>query len=133
MREIIGTVDRLEVEADGSLFIIDFKTGNTAISKEDAKKNLQLASYQLGVAEGGFADGTKSSGAELVYLGTSSTGATLRQQYAIDLEETKSTIETIGVSMGAATFFAVVNKRCKDCIVRKSCPVQSDGRAVIES
>ena len=130
---IIGTVDRLEVEADGSLFIIDFKTGNTAISKEDAKKNLQLASYQLGVAEGGFADGTKSSGAELVYLGTSSTGATLRQQYAIDLEETKSTIETIGVSMGAATFFAVVNKRCKDCIVRKSCPVQSDGRAVIES
>jgi superfamily I DNA/RNA helicase/CRISPR/Cas system-associated exonuclease Cas4 (RecB family) len=130
---IIGTVDRLEVEADGSLFIIDFKTGNTAISKEDAKKNLQLASYQLGVAEGGFADGTKSSGAELVYLGTSSAGASIRQQYAIDLEETKATIETIGEGMGAATFFATVNKRCKGCPVRKSCPVQSDGRAVIES
>jgi RecB family exonuclease len=98
---IIGTVDRLEVEADGSLFIIDFKTGNTAISKEDAKKNLQLASYQLGVHE-------------------------------IDLEETKQTIETIGEGMGAATFFATVNKRCKGCPVRKSCPVQSDGRAVIE-
>jgi RecB family exonuclease len=129
---IIGTVDRLEVEADGSLFIIDFKTGNTAISKEDAKKNLQLASYQLGVSEGGFADGTKSAGAELVYLGTSSTGASIRQQYAIDLEETKATIETIGEGMGAATFFATVNKRCKGCPVRKSCPVQSDGRAVIE-
>jgi RecB family exonuclease len=134
---IMGTVDRLEVAADGSLFIIDFKTGNTAISKDDAKKNLQLASYQLGVAEGGFtgsgfAKDTKSSGAELVYLGTSSTGATLRQQYAIDLEEIKSTIETIGVGMGAATFFATVNKRCKDCPVRKSCPIQSDGRAVIE-
>jgi superfamily I DNA/RNA helicase/RecB family exonuclease len=129
---IIGTVDRLEVEADGSLFIIDFKTGNTAISKDDAKKNLQLASYQLGVAEGGFADGTKSSGAELVYLGTSSAGASIRQQYAIDLEETKATIETIGEGMGAATFFATVNKRCKGCPVRKSCPVQSDGRAVIE-
>jgi RecB family exonuclease len=129
---IIGTVDRLEVEADGSLFIIDFKTGNTAISKDDAKKNLQLASYQLGVAEGGFTDGTKSSGAELVYLGTSSAGATIRQQYAIDLEETKATIETIGEGMGAATFFATVNKRCKGCPVRKSCPVQSDGRAVIE-
>jgi superfamily I DNA/RNA helicase/CRISPR/Cas system-associated exonuclease Cas4 (RecB family) len=129
---IIGTVDRLEVEADGSLFIIDFKTGNTAISKEDAKKNLQLASYQLGVHEGGFTDGTKSSGAELVYLGTSSAGASIRQQYAIDLEETKATIETIGEGMGAATFFATVNKRCKGCPVRKSCPVQSDGRAVIE-
>jgi len=91
---IIGTVDRLEVEADGSLFIIDFKTGNTAISKEEAKKNLQLASYQLGVAEGGFADGTKSSGAELVYLGTDTAGAAIRPQYAIDLEATKETIET---------------------------------------
>ena len=130
---IIGTVDRLEVEADGSLFIIDFKTGNTAISKEDAKKNLQLASYQLGVAEGGFAEGTKSAGAELVYLGTNSAGASIRQQYAIDIEETKATIETIGEGMGAATFFATVNKRCKGCPVRKSCPVQSDGRAVNES
>jgi len=130
---IIGTVDRLEVEADGSLFIIDFKTGNTAISKEDAKKNLQLASYQLGVAEGGFTDGTKSAGAELVYLGTGSAGASIRQQYAIDIEETKATIETIGEGMGAATFFATVNKRCKGCPVRKSCPVQSDGRAVNES
>jgi len=129
---IIGTVDRLEVEADGSLFIIDFKTGGSAISKEEAKKNLQLASYQLGVAEGGFADGTKSSGAELVYLGTDTAGAAIRPQYAINLEETKATIETIGEGMGAATFFATVNKRCKGCPVRKSCPVQSDGRAVIE-
>ena len=130
---IIGTVDRLEVGADGSLFIIDFKTGNTAISKEDAKENLQLASYQLGVAEGGFTDGTKSAGAELVYLGTGSAGASIRQQYKIDLAETKATIETIGAGMGAATFFATINKRCKGCSVRKSCPVQSDGRAVNES
>ena len=129
---IIGTVDRLEVEADGSLFIIDFKTGNTAISKEDAKKNLQLASYQLGVAEGGFKDGAKSAGAELVYLGTSNAGASIRQQHVIDLAETRARIETIGEGMGAATFFATINKRCKGCPVRKSCPVQSDGRAVIE-
>jgi len=129
---IIGTVDRLEVEADGSLFIIDFKTGNTVISKEDAKTNLQLASYQLGVAEGGFSEGDKTSGAELVYLGSSSAGASIRQQFAIDLEETKATIEKIGEGMGAATFFATVNKRCKGCPVRTSCPVQSEGRAVNE-
>jgi RecB family exonuclease len=129
---IIGTVDRLEVEADGSLFIIDFKTGNTAISKEEAKNNLQLASYQLGIAEGGFSDGTKSAGAELVYLGTSTAGATIREQRSINLEEIKEKIENIGEGMSAATFFATVNKRCKGCSVRKSCPVQSDGRAVNE-
>jgi superfamily I DNA/RNA helicase/CRISPR/Cas system-associated exonuclease Cas4 (RecB family) len=129
---IIGTVDRLEVEADGSLFIIDFKTGNTAISKEEAKNNLQLASYQLGIAEGGFSDGAKSAGAELVYLGTNTAGATIREQRSINLEEIKEKIENIGEGMGAATFFATVNKRCKGCSVRKSCPVQNDGRAVNE-
>ena len=129
---IIGTVDRLEVEADGSLFIIDFKTGNTAITKEDAKKNLQLASYQLGIAEGGFSDGVKSAGAELVYLGTESATAAIRDQRSINLEEVKEKIESIGEGMAAATFFATVNKRCKGCSVRKSCPVQSDGRAVNE-
>jgi len=129
---IKGSVDRLEVEADGSLFIIDFKTGNTAISKDEAKKNLQLASYQLGIAEGGFTEGTTSAGAELVYLGTGTAGVTIRQQYTIDLVETKETIEKIGEGMAAAIFFATVNKRCKGCPVRKSCPVQSDGRSVIE-
>ena len=129
---IIGTVDRLEVEADGSLFIIDFKTSSAAISKADAAENLQLASYQLGVTEGGFGDSNRSAGAELVYLGASGANASIRQQFAIDLVATKATIEEIGEGMGAATFFATINKRCNGCPVRTSCPVQSDGRAVIE-
>jgi ATP-dependent exoDNAse (exonuclease V) beta subunit len=129
---IKGSVDRLEVEADGSLFIIDFKTGGTAISIKDAKENLQLASYQVGIAQGGFTQGTTSAGAELVYLGTTSAGATLRPQHVIDVEATKEKLNEIAEGMGAAHFFATVNKRCKGCPVRKSCPVQSDGRTVIE-
>ncbi len=130
---IKGSVDRLEAEADGSLFIIDFKTGGTAISLKDAKENLQLASYQVGIAQGGFTQGTTSAGAELVYLGTTSAGATLRPQHVIDVEATKEKLNEIAEGMGAAHFFATVNKRCKGCPVRKSCPVQSDGRTVIES
>ena len=129
---IRGSVDRLEVEANGSLFIIDFKTGGTAISLKDAKENLQLASYQVGIAEGGFTQGSISAGAELVYLGTSTAGATLRPQHVIDVEATKEKLNEIADGMGAATFFATVNKRCKGCPVRKSCPVQNDGRTVIE-
>jgi ATP-dependent exoDNAse (exonuclease V) beta subunit len=129
---IRGSVDRLEVEADGSLFIIDFKTGGAAISLKDAKENLQLASYQVGIAEGGFTQGTVSAGAELVYLGTSTAGATLRPQHVIDVEATKEKLNEIAEGMGAAHFFATVNKRCKGCPVRKSCPVQNDGRTVIE-
>ena len=129
---IKGSVDRLEVEADGSLFIIDFKTGGTAISIKEAKENLQLASYQVGIAQGGFTQGTISAGAELVYLGTTSAGATLRPQHVIDVEATKEKLNEIAEGMGASHFFATVNKRCKGCPVRKSCPVQSDGRTVIE-
>jgi superfamily I DNA/RNA helicase/RecB family exonuclease len=129
---IRGSVDRLEVEADGSLFIIDFKTGGAAISLKEAKENLQLASYQVGIAEGGFTQGNISAGAELVYLGTATAGATLRPQHVIDVEATKEKLNEIAEGMGAAHFFATVNKRCKGCPVRKSCPVQNDGRTVIE-
>jgi len=128
---IKGSVDRLEVEADGSLFIIDFKTGSSAISVKDAKENLQLASYQVGIAEGGFTQGTVSAGAELVYLGTDAAKATIRSQQTVDVEATKTKLNEIADGMGAATFFATINKRCKGCPVRKSCPVQSDGRTVI--
>ncbi|MSX59376.1 MAG: AAA family ATPase [Actinobacteria bacterium] len=128
---IKGSVDRLEVEADGSLFIIDFKTGGSAISNKDAKENLQLKSYQVGIAEGGFTQGQVSAGAELVYLGTDAASATIRPQHGIDLEEVKTQLNEIADGMGAATFFATINKRCKGCPVRKSCPVQSDGRTVI--
>lgn len=128
---IIGTVDRLEVEADGSLFIIDFKTGGSAISYEDAKENLQLASYQVGITEGGFTQGTMSAGAELVYLGSDNKEAAKRPQHLVDIEAKKIQLNEIGEGMGAATFFATINKRCKGCPVRKSCPVQSDGMTVI--
>ncbi len=128
---IKGSVDRLEIEADGSLFIVDFKTGATAISVKDAKENLQLASYQVGIVEGGFTHGRHSAGAELVYLGTDAVKPSLRPQYAIDVEEVKATLNEIGEGMGSATFLATINARCKGCPVRKSCPVQSDGRTVI--
>ena len=130
---IKGSVDRLEVQADGSLFIIDFKTGASAISVKEASTNLQLASYQIGIVEGGFTQSTTSAGAELVYLGTDSTNATLRSQSPIadEIEATKTQLNEIADGMGGARFFATINKRCKGCPVRKSCPVQSDGRTVI--
>ena len=106
---IKGSVDRLEVEADGSLFIIDFKTGSSVISVKEAKENLQLASYQVGIAEGGFTQGRISAGAELVYLGTDAAKATIRSQQTVDVEATKTKLNEIADGMGAATFFATIN------------------------
>lgn len=129
---IRGSIDRLEVEADGSIFIIDFKTSSKAITYDEAKANLQLMTYQVAVTEGGFTEGTKSAGAELVYLGTKPKEASQRPQPPIDTQAHIIKLNEVAEGMGAAVFFATVNKRCKGCPVRSSCPVQNDGRTVID-
>ena len=133
--QIRGNVDRIEVDSDGNFYVIDFKTGKNTITKDKAKENLQLACYQLAVALDGFEkklSGTKSTGAELVYLASDSVKVTTRQQFIIDEAQIKAKIEEIAVGMGAATFQARVNKMCEKCVVKAACPIQNEGRAVIE-
>ena len=132
---IIGTVDRLEVDSAGNLFVIDFKTSKDPISYEKAKENLQLKSYQIAVTEGGFTAhhaSTTSSGAALVYLGHDVQKISSREQEPIDIGAARTQIEGIAQSMGAAQFVAATNKRCKECPVKSSCPIKAEGRTVIE-
>ncbi len=133
--EIRGSVDRIEVDSDGNHYVIDFKTGKTQITAEKAKENLQLACYQLAVALDGFEKKlatTSSSGAELVYLAKDSVKVTTRQQYKIDEAEVKAKIEQIAEGMGAESFQARINTMCENCVVKACCPIQSQGRTVIE-
>jgi RecB family exonuclease len=132
---IVGTVDRLEVDSAGNLFVIDFKTSKDPISYEKAKENLQLKSYQIAVTEGGFTAhhaSTTSSGAALVYLGHDVQKISTREQEPIDIQAARTQIEGIAQSMGAAQFVAATNKRCKECPVKSSCPIKAEGRTVIE-
>jgi superfamily I DNA/RNA helicase/RecB family exonuclease len=133
--EIRGSVDRIEVDSDGNHYVIDFKTGKTQITAEKAKENLQLACYQLAVALDGFEkklSTTSSSGAELVYLAKDSVKVTTRQQYKIDEVEVKAKIEEIADGMGAESFQARINTMCENCVVKACCPIQIQGRTVIE-
>ena len=133
--EIRGSVDRIEVDTDGNHYVIDLKTGKTPITAEKAKENLQLACYQLAVALDGFEkklSTTSSSGAELVYLAKDSVKVTTRQQYKIDEVEVKAKIEEIAEGMGAESFQARINAMCENCVVKACCPIQSQGRTVIE-
>jgi RecB family exonuclease len=132
---IIGTVDRLEVDSEGNLFVIDFKTSKDPISKEKVKENLQLKSYQIAVTEGGFKAhhaSTTSSGAALIYLGHDIQKISTREQKPIDIQAARKQIEDIAQSMGASQFIAATNKRCKECPVKSSCPIKAEGRTVIE-
>ena len=132
--QIRGSVDRLEVTADGELFVVDFKTGKTMIGVPDALTNKQMQAYQLAIVEGGFEDNHESrtsAGAELVYLAKGAS-ATLRKQPVIDVDAVRSEIMEIAEGMGGATFAAIASEQCRMCNLRNVCPIQSDGRAVME-
>ena len=133
-----GNADRIEIDLDNNLYIIDFKTGKTMIPATGSNENMQLAAYQLGAIKGGFSkitDSTTTTGAELAYLAAPAAKdpkITTRKQGVIDAEVFAQEIEVIANGMGAATFFATDNAKCDGCPVRTSCPIQSDGKSVIE-
>ncbi len=71
--ELVGSIDRLERDpGSGRIWVIDFKTGKYAPTMAQASTNLQLAAYQLAVADGACRDLTGDSpligGAELVHV-----------------------------------------------------------------
>lgn len=130
-----GSVDRIELTADGQIFIADLKTGAPDVSKSEALEHRQLSGYQLAVLEGGFTylhPSSESAGAELVYLGGTTKSASIRSQATPDHEQLKTEVIAAAEGMSGANFAAVINKRCRNCGVKASCPIQSHGKSVIE-
>ncbi|SDX98088.1 Superfamily I DNA or RNA helicase [Micromonospora pattaloongensis] len=136
--ELTGRVDRLEVDADGRLVVIDLKTGkSTAVTAAEVAEHPQLAAYQAAVEEGAFADyGDTSGGAALVQLGTDAKQAKEQTQAALGEAEDPgwagALVRRTADTMAAATFVAVANSKCHVCPVRTSCPVSGKGRQVVE-
>lgn len=134
-----GQVDRVEDAGDGSVTVADLKTGKTAASKDKAAENPQLGAYQLAVEEGALdlPEGTVSKGASLVYVGTETVSASVRNQPALVPDEdgnswARDTVEGAADTMAAARFAARNNDLCEVCAVRRSCPLQPEGRKVVE-
>ncbi|MFC7549447.1 RecB family exonuclease, partial [Plantactinospora sp. GCM10030261] len=134
--ELTGRVDRLEVDADGRLVVVDLKTGrSTAVAAADLAEHPQLAGYQAAVEAGAFAEhGETSGGAALVQLGTSTKDAREQNQPADGPEAgwARDLVRRTAETMAAATFAAVANSKCRVCPVRVSCPVSGQGRQVVE-
>ncbi|MFD7022871.1 ATP-dependent helicase [Promicromonospora sukumoe] len=134
-----GQVDRVEDAGDGSVTVADLKTGKTAASKGKAAENPQLGAYQLAVEEGALdlPEGTVSKGASLVYVGTETVSASVRNQPALAPDAdgnswARETVEGAADTMAAARFAARNNDLCEMCGVRRSCPLQPEGRKVVE-
>ncbi|MEV4664671.1 ATP-dependent DNA helicase [Micromonospora echinofusca] len=136
--ELAGRVDRLEIDEDGRLVVIDLKTGkSTAVTAHDLAEHPQLGAYQAAVEAGAFADfGEESGGAALVQLGTGAKDAKEQSQPPAgegpEAGWATALVRRTADTMAAATFAAVANSKCRVCPVRTSCPVSGQGRQVVE-
>nr|MDT0661711.1 ATP-dependent DNA helicase [Micromonospora sp. DSM 115978] len=136
--DLTGRVDRLEVDADGRLVVVDLKTGkSTAVTAADVAEHPQLGAYQAAVEAGAFAEyGDESGGAALVQLGTTAKEAKEQNQPPVGAGEdagwARAMVRRTAETMAASTFAAVANSKCRVCPVRTSCPISGKGRQVVE-
>jgi RecB family exonuclease len=125
-----GRIDRLERDAAGRLVIVDVKTGKTPVSKDDAQRHAQLATYQLAVAEGLVPHGDEPGGGRLVYLGRGAAGGAVeRDQDPLTpaaRDQWAALVRQAAAATAGPQFVARVNDGCPHCPVRPHCPAHRD-------
>ncbi|WP_353707896.1 PD-(D/E)XK nuclease family protein [Cellulosimicrobium sp. ES-005] len=133
-----GTIDRVEDAGEGTVRVVDLKTGRRTATKAEGAEHPQLGAYQLAVEAGALdvPEGTRSAGAQLVYVGSTHVGPAVVPQPALDPAADGSSwardlVEEAAGTMSAATFTARQNGLCEMCPVRRACPVQPEGRRVV--
>jgi superfamily I DNA/RNA helicase/RecB family exonuclease len=135
--DLKGRVDRLEVDEQGRLVVIDLKTGaTTTATAAELPEHPQLGAYQVAVEAGAFDEGSETGGAALVQLGGDRRDAREQIQEPLGVvdnpEWAAAMVRRTGATMAAATFVAKANDRCRVCPVRPSCPVSNKGRQVVQ-
>ncbi|MFF8447298.1 ATP-dependent helicase [Streptomyces leeuwenhoekii] len=147
---IRGQMDRVEADAEGRAYVVDFKTGKQAPSAADVARHPQLAVYQLAVREGAVDavfDGARPEpgGAELVQLRLGAAkrdgGETLpkvQAQEPLDGAPGQPG-EWIGELLATAAgkvlderFTPTAGQHCTHCAFRASCSARPEGRHVVD-
>jgi superfamily I DNA/RNA helicase/RecB family exonuclease len=136
---IRGQVDRLEVDDDGRLVVVDLKTGKSKPKSADVPRHAQLAAYQVAVAAGAFSDQRpdgRPGGAELVQLGDSAKNISVQQQPPLDAAQwAVELVERAAETMSGEVFPArhdAANSFAGGCRLPEICPLCSRGKQVTE-
>ncbi|MEU9270648.1 ATP-dependent DNA helicase [Streptomyces sp. NPDC048251] len=144
---IRGQMDRVEADAEGRAYVVDFKTGKHAPTAREVERHPQLAVYQLAVREGAVDeafDGVRPApgGAELVQLRQSAAkrdgGDSLPKVQAQEAIEGAAG-EWVGDLLATAAgkvlderFTPTAGQQCTHCAFRASCSARPEGRHVVE-
>ncbi len=111
-----GRIDRVDEKPDGTVEIIDYKTGNVRTQK-DVDGDLQLALYMLAAEE----DLKLPVSALSLYFLDSDEIVTTKPEPKV-LEKAKATVKELGDRINSSDFAATPDKMtCKYCPFRKIC------------
>ncbi|MCX4532795.1 ATP-dependent helicase [Streptomyces sp. NBC_00841] len=141
---IRGSMDRVERDADGRAYVVDFKTGKQSPTKDEVARHPQLAVYQLAVREGAvdeIFDGHRPvpGGAELVQLRQPAPkkegGDALPKVQAQEPPTTEWVSDLLATAAGRVLderFTPTTGQHCTHCTFRASCSAQPEGRHILE-
>ena len=131
-----GRVDRLERHTDGSLRVVDYKTGSSKPTTAELARHPQLGVYQVAVEQGAFGElGDRSAGAALLQLGKAANkSVTVQSQPALADDEdpvwAQRLVERTADGMGGMRFAATPGEHCRMCPVVASCPARPEGQTI---
>jgi superfamily I DNA/RNA helicase/RecB family exonuclease len=144
---IRGSMDRVETDAQGQAYVVDFKTGRAKPTAKEVARHPQLAVYQLAIREGAvdpLFGGVRpaSGGAELVQLrlgaprkeGGEALPAVQRQE-SLAGEAGQWAQDLLAEAAGRVLderFTPATGQHCAHCAFRSSCTARPEGRHVVE-
>ncbi|MFF2859992.1 ATP-dependent helicase [Streptomyces rubiginosohelvolus] len=141
---IRGSMDRVEQDAEGRAYVVDFKTGKGAPTRDEVAAHPQLAVYQLAVREGAVdevfdGDRPEPGGAELVQLrqpAPKKEGGDafpkVQAQEPLAGEWVSDLLATAAGKVLDERFTPTTGTHCSHCTFRASCSAQPEGRQVVE-
>ncbi|ARE78918.1 DNA helicase UvrD [Streptomyces sp. Sge12] len=141
---IRGSMDRVEADPQGRAYVVDFKTGKSAPTRDEVARHPQLAVYQLAVREGAVDevfDGLRpaSGGAELVQLRQAApkkeggdTVPKIQAQQPLDGEWVGDLLATAAGRVLDERFAPATGRHCDHCSFRSSCSARPEGRQTVE-
>ncbi|MFD8146833.1 ATP-dependent helicase [Streptomyces sp. NPDC059708] len=143
-----GSMDRVEADPQGRAYVVDFKTGKGAPTRDEVARHPQLAVYQLAVREGAVDevfDGRRPEpgGAELVQLRQGAAkrdgGEEVPKIQAQEALSAGSSGAWVGDLLATAAgrvlderFAPATGEHCKRCSFRSSCSALPEGRQTVE-
>jgi RecB family exonuclease len=139
-----GSMDRVETDAEGRAYVVDFKTGRAKPTGAEVARHPQLAVYQLAVREGAVdplfgGERPAAGGAELVQLrigaarrdGGDALPAVQRQE-PLDGDWAGELLASAAGRVLDERFTPSAGQHCAHCAFRAACSARPEGRSTVD-